>query len=291
MLNAHPDIRIVHEPELFRTIRKLSLGDSFSIGEFNRRRIDLNVKLRPSFEEHLDILSSDIGSEVIFTVSEFYNAMFGCGEEKIIGDKSLQNGFNIKMITNYFPNAVVFHMVRDPRDTILSNLIKKGHSIDDINSKSFFSKIINQSFRWKEWNMLMNKPVQNLHTIKYEDVINNSSEVVANIAQILGVSGSEKMLDMARRADTFTSLHEQAKAFHTNLNKEIDSEKIGKGCSELAMSQIQWIEWGTSPMLKKMGFEKIHKPLSPFFFVNLKRARQILYNRRQMKRLNREKVD
>ena len=153
---------------------------------------------------------------------------------EIIGDKSPNYIFDIDILRRYYPKAKFIHIIRDPRDVVVS-------------MKNAWNKNVYRSaYRWSLGIQSFNKEKKmNSIEIRYEDLLNNSQEVVNKICFFLNVPFEDKMLNVSKSVENYGSAKGKSGILQFNINKYRD---------KLTEKQIKLIEGYTFKYLKKYGY-------------------------------------
>jgi hypothetical protein len=157
-------------------------------------------------------------------------------KKKIIGDKDPRNIEYVSALHRYFPQAYIIHMIRDPRDVIVSRM-KAGWSKDRI--------FLHHVFAYKvqiQMGRQMGKRFFRGHysEVIYEQLLNNPGETLRRICDFLNIFYSSKMLDFsgsARKIISHSELQWKKEALGPLLR-----DNWGKWRNRLTNRQILIIE-------------------------------------------------
>ena len=108
------------------------------------------------------------------------------------GDKSLDAEKHADIIFREFPNAVMLHVIRDPRDRYASQATHRRAARGEVGSGVAL-------WRWSVRHARRNKsrhPGRYL-VVRYEDLVTRPREVLALICTFVGVQFTSEMLDVA----------------------------------------------------------------------------------------------
>ncbi len=131
---------------------------------------------------------------------------FGGSNAKLIGDKSTCQ--DLKMIQNYFKDARIIVMVRDPKDVCVSfayhfKLRGKDKLIDGRISTDFAKSV---AMAWHEYYKHCLEHKSNAKFILYNDLLNKCSQKMEEIVSFLGHSVSEVDINNSVKKNDFKEL-------------------------------------------------------------------------------------
>ncbi|MFW6008409.1 MAG: sulfotransferase family protein, partial [archaeon] len=203
MLNAHSKIIFPPETHFFRNyianpkVNKNLLNENlkwFKNKLFNDENL---LKLDIDLENIFDLLMEQSN----FSLINFYKRILMKYSENqnktIIGDKDPKNIENLKEINKYFPQANILHIIRDPRDVLLSRM-KAEWSKD----RHYFLHIMayREQLRFgRNWGPKLFQ--ENYHELFYEELIENPRKELKKITNRLNINYDEKMLYFNKKAD------------------------------------------------------------------------------------------
>ena len=158
-------------------------------------------------------------------MSKFFES---CAHKKgkiIFGDKTPSYPYPISFIREQFPGASIIHLVRDPRDYVLSA------------QKAWGKNIFRSAQRWNLW---IKSTVQNLKLreddnilVKYESLLQNPEKEIESITTFLGLSYEPEMLNLEAAVENLGDAKGQKGIVKLNFRKWKD---------RLNPSQIRRIE-------------------------------------------------
>ena len=153
---------------------------------------------------------------------------------KIIGDKSPNYIFDIDILSRYYPKAKFIHIIRDPRDIVVSM------------NNAWNKNVFRSAYRWALGIESFNKANKlNSIEIRYEDLLNNSKDVVKSICYFLNVPFEDKMMKISKSVENYGSAKGMSGILQSNTKKYRD---------KLTEKQIKLIEGYTFKYLKKYGY-------------------------------------
>ena len=134
-----------------------------------------------------------------------------CNDNTIIGDKTPGYIDHTDLLLSIWPNARIIHIVRDPRDYVCS--------VRKVWSKNIFRA----AGRWNDTMVRLNKKEnlhnENLHTIYYEDLLDNPQAELGKVCEFLGIAFEENMLVLEASHEQYGEAKGQTKVVHSNKNK------------------------------------------------------------------------
>jgi hypothetical protein len=148
------------------------------------------------------------------------------------GEKTPEHIHILPWLLNTLDGIYVIHIVRDPRSVLNSYRKNKIGSNQAV--------VVG-----KEWVSAMKvheivKEYQNYFYLRYEDLILEQKNVIAQICQFLQVDYQEKMFEFYKRDDKNFS---KEQSHHSNTLKPIFNESLTKWKTELPKKQLKIIEF------------------------------------------------
>lgn len=139
------------------------------------------------------------------------------------------------LIPKLWPHARYIHLLRDPRD-VAKSCIGMG----------WVGNVYEGAYYWVEperhWDIVVDTvPVENVLTVKYEDLVDNPDLVLTQACRFLGTSFDPEMLEIDK--DTTYS--------------RPDSKLASQWQKSLSRREINWVESRCSIQMKKRGYESI----------------------------------
>lgn len=132
-------------------------------------------------------------------------------------DKNPDYTFYVPQLLRLFPDAKFVVALRDYRSVVSSYKYHEGKRIE--------SCVLN-AFMWNKFNSqiarLQRQYPQQLHIVRYEDLVQDTAAVVSGVCQFLGLSFVEQMLSPHQQ------LQQQAQNIQQNTVTDRDKKKIGE---------------------------------------------------------------
>jgi hypothetical protein len=134
----------------------------------------------------------------------------------VLGDKNPLYSIYLKKLIALFPDAKFIHIMRDPRDNVLSY---KNVKFDTNNTAAL-------AYRWKHYNnniiKFKNKYPNKFAIVKYEDLLLHPEIELEKLCQFLGLNYDNKMINF------FKIINKNEKTWHKNLRNPLDKRNLYK---------------------------------------------------------------
>lgn len=280
MMGAHPEIGFLPETQFLR---------KYCFNEEKRRQVE-----KAGRENFIEILNNDDAfsrlkiepenciTEDTFTTIKVYRRILKLYlnriDKTIPGDKDPRNLDFIDKIYSYFPDAYILHIIRDPRDVVLSR------------TKANWSK---------QWPFFMHASMYNAqlkrgrkhtselfkehyHEVYYEELIENPENELKSICKWIGLDYSSNMLNYQDTAKNLVSTSEM------QWKKETLGPLLKKNKNKWKHSfmpyEVQLIEKICAPVWENLPYRKSERKHLTFFqmmkikfYVLLSRIFAVLY--------------
>lgn len=170
-----------------------------------------------------------------------YPSLFTKTKIKLIGDKNPTYAIFAAKLIELFPEAKFIHIVRNPKDNIVSHR--------DTFSRSNIAFL---AHGWISYNRYIEKCKKKFPnrfiTIRYEDLVSEPTSTITFIAKHLNLDANELNLNLDLESNK--KYHTQLKGkefehFHKNLLKPINTEQIEKWRLKLTKEEINLVEYIT----------------------------------------------
>lgn len=149
----------------------------------------------------------------------------------------------------YFKDSKFLHQVRDPRDMALSWKKNRTHKGGIIQAAKQWKLDQQEYLKIIELEKLSNSIV----SIKYEDLVSNSNQVLEKALGVLGLEFEVGMLDMTK--DALTIQNSKTQKAWANLSKPVIKNNFDKFKKELTEEEIMYIESICYFEMKYFGYE------------------------------------
>ncbi len=153
-------------------------------------------------------------------------------------------------LSRLFPQSKILHIVRDPRDVLLSKL-RAGWS----RNRPPALHVAVHKYQLAMWHYAESHSLPML-TIHYENLIRESETVLRKVCQFLGVEYSPAMLTYYTSADTL--IHKDEAEWKGNVTRPVLTNNAGKWRQELPKSYQYLMQTVLNEDFKTLGM-----PLEP----------------------------
>jgi hypothetical protein len=265
ILGSHPEIHLFHEPELIGGIRSAGFRIRDNIRPADRPRLLEHLNKTGACRKHLSALPPDILSRFIeddrdLSFKETYELLLPKPDGVAVwGEKSLNNVFRLREVFRMYPDALVVHIVRDPRSALLSYYRKRfAHSAasQPALGRQAIRFFVYRTLQWCTWVAAVREALESLEKevieLRYEDLVTNAELETRRICDALGLEFDQAMLDAARRKED-TALKRDGAYAHQRLLDPVDSARAHSG-SELPGWATFIIERYAGEAMKSFGY-------------------------------------
>jgi hypothetical protein len=151
--------------------------------------------------------------------------------KSIPGEKTPSHLYHVDTLLNWFPDAKVIHIIRNPRNVLASEIhknLKPDHPLKKgtffYNTSLLFYVLINWNNAAKLDKKYKKKYPGNYLAVKYEDLMNDHENNVLQICKFLNVDFRKEMLNPPVRGSSFaTSENHSSKKKKELPNKQFNS--------------------------------------------------------------------
>ncbi len=248
ILSQHSQITLVNEPELIWAMRYAGYDIESKFSKDDRSLLINKLKRIGLCRKHLErnaesVKTAFLHSDGTLSFKEIFEKLLPKPNENQVvwGEKSLNNLFFIKEILSMYPQAILIHMIRDPRSAILSYYQKTRRGTSGENSNIeygfhaswlptvlFFQK---QSSLWKYWMTIAKQSKQSISSdnwmeIRFEEFLINPQKYLRAVCELIGIDYEARMVESdSRRADPV--LATTAAYAHKKLAQDLDPSRAG----------------------------------------------------------------
>jgi len=247
ILNRHPRIAICGEthfgPLVYQKPRRKAFGDLANPA--NRRRLVAQYTAL----QRTNRLGMDCGklTDRLLQQATSYRAMFACvlqfyAESRAkarCGEKTPQHAYFVETLCDWFPDAAILHLVRDPRD-VATSLRRMPYG---------FRSVILNARTWLNCNRAAGKASQHpgYLQVRYESLVVDPAQELRRICDFVGEEFYPSMLTPERQAVLDPLGRDRS------LNA-VTTARMGKWREELSAQQIAQVEWMAAPELENLGY-------------------------------------
>ncbi len=278
ILNAHSNIAFT--PESHFLFHYLSPKSNKKIPKDKNELIDILEK-----DEHLkrlkldhEVLAHDLEFDSNIWINLFRRILHEYAKKenvKIIGDKDPMNSGLLKVIKKYFPDALVIHIIRDPRDVLLSRIKSEWGSKYPLLAHLGDHKVSLEKALSEGPELFRDNYIE----IRYEDLIGNTENEVKKICGFLSVEFELQMLNFSKSSEKLVSKEERQ--WKGNIFGQIMTKNQGKWKKGLNKFQKQISSLIIGNLIVKLGYEKpVKYPLYMMIFKLIFIPIEIYFNRK-----------
>ncbi len=243
MLNAHPEICFPPESHFIRDFIANNEGNKlYSAGGLdavekamnesvcvNRFGVDSQSVFEPFRDGSIEFSLGNLFSRYLFLYAR------SKGKSRI-GEKDPANAVLLKYIKATYPEAKIVHIIRDPRDIILSRL--KTEMEQDAPIQFYAENYVNGFITARnEGNHLFG---DNYAEIYYEELITNPETVLSDLCKKIDIPYHDRMLNYQNEAKDIVTKGEYK--WKSNVFKPVMKNNANKWKTGLTSAQIQIVE-------------------------------------------------
>ena len=240
MLSRHSSIHISPETHYLAHDWRINKGLDLSV-RTNRTNFIREFVTGPWFEE-LAIERSELEQKFLDDSSCTFRRIFEFilreqakkHGKQIYGEKTPGHYEHVDTLLDWFPNARVIFMMRDPRAVAASTI-----------DTPFGSRFVNfHARRWNRanevWNSFRNE--RRVMLLKYEDLVGDAERELSKVCKFIGVISEQAMLDSSiTGADSSDGSWRQD--HYRRAVQPIDSHSVSKWKKRLRPGQVRTIEY------------------------------------------------
>ena len=236
ILNSHSKISFLPETQF---LRNYVFKKNVSINNSNYKEIISQLEKDPRFSRlnicpKIVIEKSKNMIDVYRNITNFY---LKNKNKEIIGDKDPKIIENIKVLNYFFPNSKIIHIIRDPRDVVLSRTKARWskkypyfmHSII-----YYLQMTLGRKMLYKYYNK------NNFYEIKYEDLIKDPDYELKKICNFLEVEYENNILNYHNSSKELVSKDEFE--WKKETFNPVDNKNFNKWKKEFNFFKILIIE-------------------------------------------------
>jgi len=273
MLHAHPDISFLPETHFFRNyVARLNnrWEHEKAGGEAFRSTLAKDEEYQRACISVENILSPFLDGTCTFDLAKVYTRLLRLHRDResvaIVGEKDPRLIDYLPQVKQVFPEARILHIVRDPRDVLLSrmNADWSAGRPDWLHMLTYRAQIVRGR---REGLRSFGSQYMEL---RYEDLLSEPERVLHEVAKHVGVAYSDAMLAFQHSAEEL--VHESERSWKEETTGPLLRDNTGKWRNELSDWQICLTEQVCSRALGWFGYERVSHSM------NLNRTQQfVLY--------------
>lgn len=255
MLNAHQNIAFTPETHFIRNylgnkeVRKKVRNNNYTFLK-NKINDDKSLdKLNLNYNRLIDNLKQkEFGLEglykgILLKYAESKNKDF-------IGDKDPKNIEYLHDIKKYFPDAYIIHIIRDPRDVMLSRMKAEWSKGRPLWVHALTYRAQMKKGR-RDGEQLFG---DNYFELSYENLIEYPEEILTNVCDFLNINYDKNMLKFNQKADEIIKGEE--KKWKDKCFKPVISNNKNKWKDKMTKKDVLLTEAITKVAFDKLGYEK-----------------------------------
>ncbi|HEX7327349.1 MAG TPA: sulfotransferase [Casimicrobiaceae bacterium] len=279
MLDSHPELAIPPETAFLKYLPGLDgqprLDDQPGLDGksegLRQRFVELVTADRTPLSNWSDFgldraaFEARIAAVAPFTVAEaaraFYSMYAEAQGKRRAGEKTPDNIFVMRELAAMLPEAHYLHVIRDPRDTVLSW------------RKTWFAPSQDYAALGAAWQQHVaigraaGAAVMHYQELRYEDLVLHPETELPRICAFLGVEYSLRMLDFApqgaariarlqgrRHVSGRMVAREDRTRIHANLARPPQRDRIGVWRREMSAADRAAVERAASPLFASLGY-------------------------------------
>lgn len=208
--------------------------------------------------------------KVVYFVNK---SLFPKEEIKWIGDKNPVYATYTPELLELFPDAKYIHLVRDPRDNIIS--------LKNVDFEGPFTALL--AYRWehsaRKLFYIKKKNAAKFYTIRYEDLVSNPTRYYREMCDFLSIPYNDTVFDFYKKQDEAMKKFniEKMMKYHKSLFSPINTSKVDLWKTQLPERDIRIAEFVAGKWTKIYGYERRFK--RPGFVAMLYSLPWLIYGR------------
>jgi hypothetical protein len=272
--DAHPNVQIpsecMHIVQLYihyagqkkwdGTIIKQFIKDFSQTWMFTFEKFNI-VQLERDLNEIADELNVKTAFKLI---AKNYNSIYPKQELLLFGDKNPYYSQVFQYIFPLIENAKFIHLIRDPRDSYISQF----------NTRFVSPSITYNTIRWlksvKTLDAYSKVYPNRIYTLRYEDLVAYPEKYLTEMCSFLNIPFAPEMLkylDKKEELTTVAFVNDYYKSkYHLSVCEKVNTHKINQWKKRLGPGKIKKAEKIAGIWLEKYGYEKQFS--SPGFWSN-----------------------
>lgn len=251
ILNTHPAIAVAPEAQFIMYLRRKYRKKTFTPEVKKQFLKDLWLEERlqnwhldaAALEEAVMQLQKPDFAGVCREVYTEYGRQKGKSNLQVAGDKNPHYALYLDKLNQVFPQAKFIHIIRDPRDTVLS--------YQKVNFDADGSAAL--AHRWNIYNrqiMAFKQGHQEqFYTLRFEDLLQQPEKTLQGISRFLGIAYNPVMLDFYKQEQDWDT------NFRQNLKQPLNPELAQRWKSQMPAGDVDLVTAITAPMAQELGYE------------------------------------
>ena len=182
---------------------------------------------------------------------------------RLIGDKTPIHVNYLPLLHYLFPEARIVNIVRDGRDTLVSNIkhaervLRKDPEAKDID-QFIDERIDTYVKRWvtciRKADEFQNQHPESIHTLRYEDLIDDFGGTLGKALRFLGASDSPDLIQRCEEESSFRRLSGGREPGQENTSSFLRKGIAGDWKQSLTERQIEKFNQHATEWLERLGY-------------------------------------
>lgn len=174
-------------------------------------------------------------------------------EKSIIGDKDPRNIEFVDNLFSLFPSSTIIHVIRDPRDVVLSRTKAQWSR----RWPFFLHVFIYETQILRGLEMSSSLPTRSIIEIRYEELLTRPQKVLSSITQSLRIPYDDAMLSFQKSASEL--MHPAERQWKKETLQPLITDNTAKWVRSMTAFQVALIETICEQSMIRNNY-KIHKP-------------------------------
>jgi hypothetical protein len=181
------------------------------------------------------------GGEIRDALTALFECYAAMADSCIVGDKTPEYLTQVPLLSELFPGAKFVHIVRDPRDYVISM------------RKAWGKSLLRAAYRWKTWIRKFGVDVRALSVdyveVRYEDLLSAPRPTLQKICDFLEVEFEPAMLTLDQPAENLGDAQGAV---------TIVANNFGKWKQRLGAAEVRQIEKIAGGLMAELGYTVEH---------------------------------
>ena len=247
MLNRHPSIWLCDETRFGFKIfaRSKAFGD---LGKLENRQLLVDRYIETNAAKGLGYAPDGLANALLHggtSYKEFFTALIrygavtkGCAR---FGEKTPGHAFITETLCEWYPDCLVVHIVRDPRDVVASlQRMPFGSDCIASNTRIWKKHVVSAETSSHRHNFLQ---------VRYESLIEDPESILRRVLERAGEEYTPLLLEAGDAKEDNEWWFERA-------NKPLQSTRIGKWRGQLSDEEVSIVEWLASDEMSRFGYDR-----------------------------------
>jgi len=184
---------------------------------------------------------------------EYVISIFNTKNQSTFLEKTPRHVFFYSKILKYYPSAKFICMIREPKNSVASQLTSSPVPNKSVTRLSFLYRKIAKA-------VINIQAMRNVFLIKYEDLTTDQESIVSKICSFLNIPYNSKFIENVAAPAGIVSEHEFWK--QNNIDQQtIKKNQTDKWRNVLSPYQAAIVNFITGPYAKEFGYSLSYKPV------------------------------